>query len=145
MPPSTTPEEKNPHFATPSGEHEGLWSMQWVQHREVRLCSCIPRCRFTQYKCIMCLHIRLSFVNSVMLLYLLYRCESFNGLMRNHNIYANREAPSRDIARSFAVIDHLRFICSGGTNSATDRFDNHPVLLFNFNRGSAQIVINPYN
>ena len=35
VPPSTTPEEKNPHFATPSGEHEGLWSMQWVQHREV--------------------------------------------------------------------------------------------------------------
>ena len=58
----------------------------------------------------------------------LYKCESFNGLMWTHNIYANRAAASRDIARSFAVIDHLRFMCSGGTNSSTDRFDNYPVL-----------------
>ena len=27
VPPSTTPEK---HFTSPSGEHEGLWSMQWV-------------------------------------------------------------------------------------------------------------------
>ena len=34
------------------------------------------------------------------------RCESFNSILRTYNIYANRGAPSRDIANSFAVMDH---------------------------------------
>ena len=49
------------------------------------------------------------------------RCESFNSLLRAYNIYANRGAPSRDIANSFAVMDHLRFICSGGIVDGSHR------------------------
>lgn len=42
------------------------------------------------------------------------RYESFNGFMRAQNIYGNRQAPSRDIAKNFAVLEHLKFICSDG-------------------------------
>ena len=42
------------------------------------------------------------------------RYESFNPILRTYNVYANRAAPSRDMANIFAVMDHLRFICSGG-------------------------------
>lgn len=34
--------------------------------------------------------------------------------MRTQNIYSNRQAPSRDVAKSFSVLNHLRFVCSGG-------------------------------
>lgn len=56
-------------------------------------------------------------------LYLLYlcRCETFNSLIRARNVYANRLAPSRDIARSFAVIEYLRFLCAGGTLDGASR------------------------
>ena len=45
----------------------------------------------------------------------IYRCETYNSLIRARNIYANRLAPSRDIAHAFATLGHLRFICSGGS------------------------------
>lgn len=43
-----------------------------------------------------------------------YRCETFNSLIRTRNIFGNKQAPSRDIAHGFAVLEHLRFVCSGG-------------------------------
>ncbi|KAL5488729.1 hypothetical protein EMCRGX_G017714 [Ephydatia muelleri] len=42
------------------------------------------------------------------------RCESYNGVIRSHNIYANKHAPSKDIANSFAIQESIRFFCSGG-------------------------------
>jgi len=42
------------------------------------------------------------------------RCESFNGILRSYSVYGNRRASSRDIATQFAVVEQLRFICSGG-------------------------------
>ena len=42
------------------------------------------------------------------------RCESFNGMIRAQNVYSNKLSPSRDIAHSFAVLGHLRYIISGG-------------------------------
>ena len=42
------------------------------------------------------------------------RCESFNSRMRTYNIYGNKAAPSRDIAMSFAVAEHLKYMASGG-------------------------------
>lgn len=41
--------------------------------------------------------------------------------MRSKNIYANRAAPSRDIARNFAVLEHLRFLCAGGVTTQSQR------------------------
>ena len=43
-----------------------------------------------------------------------YRCESFNSLVRSQNIYSNRRSPSTDIATSFATLDYLQYIVSGG-------------------------------
>ena len=34
--------------------------------------------------------------------------------MRLQNIFGNKQAPSRDIANHFAVVEHLRYICNGG-------------------------------
>ena len=42
------------------------------------------------------------------------RFEAFNLLMRTQNVYGNRHSPSRDISNNFAVLEYLRFICSGG-------------------------------
>jgi hypothetical protein len=42
------------------------------------------------------------------------RFESFNSLVRTQNIFGNRQSPSRDIAFRFAVLQNLRYICSGG-------------------------------
>ena len=50
-----------------------------------------------------------------------FRCETFNSLIRARNIFANRLAPSRDIAQGFSAIEHLRFICSGGSLSESAR------------------------
>ena len=54
-----------------------------------------------------------------------YRCETFNSLIRTRNIFGNKQAPSRDIAHGFAVLEHLRFVCSGGsfTMDGKQRFD----------------------
>ena len=50
-----------------------------------------------------------------------YRCETFNSLIRTRNIFGNKQAPSRDIAHGFAVLEHLRFVCSGGLLSMDGR------------------------
>ncbi|KAL5506819.1 hypothetical protein EMCRGX_G008563 [Ephydatia muelleri] len=42
------------------------------------------------------------------------RCESFNSDVRAQNIYSNRQAPSRDIGKHFAVLEHVRHIIDGG-------------------------------
>lgn len=42
------------------------------------------------------------------------RYEAFNSVVRAQNIYGNRHSPSKDIAYNFAVLQHLRFLCSGG-------------------------------
>ena len=51
-----------------------------------------------------------------------FRCESFNGTIRAHNIYANRHAPSKDIATSFAIQQSIRFVCSGGHFDPSERY-----------------------
>ena len=50
-----------------------------------------------------------------LLLYNIHRCETFNSLVRTRNIFGNKQAPSRDIAQGFSVLEHLRFICAGGS------------------------------
>lgn len=45
---------------------------------------------------------------------LYYRYETFNSVMRAQNIFGNKHAPSRDIANNLAVLEYIRFICSGG-------------------------------
>eukprot|EP00731_Ephydatia_muelleri_P006511 Em0003g759a len=42
------------------------------------------------------------------------RCESFNSDVRAQNIYSNRQAPSRDSGKHFAVLEHVRHIVDGG-------------------------------
>ncbi|XP_064391380.1 uncharacterized protein LOC135339165 isoform X2 [Halichondria panicea] len=42
------------------------------------------------------------------------RCESFNGLMREHNLHTNRQSSSRDIAKRFAVMEQLYFLLNKG-------------------------------
>lgn len=49
------------------------------------------------------------------------RCESFNSTVRLQNIFGNKQAPSRDIANHFAVVEHLRFICDGGNYNGNER------------------------
>ena len=49
------------------------------------------------------------------------RCESFNSVLRTHNVYGNWAGPSRDIATTFPIQEQLRFICSGGVLSGADR------------------------
>ena len=41
------------------------------------------------------------------ILFLCARCEAFNSNVRMHNVFSNRRAPSRDIARNFAVLNYL--------------------------------------
>ena len=41
------------------------------------------------------------------------RFEAFNSLIRTQNVFGNKQAPSRDIAITFAHIEHLRSLCSG--------------------------------
>ena len=55
--------------------------------------------------------------------YLKYRCESFNSSVRLQNIYGNKQAPSRDIANHFAIVEHLRYICGGGLFNSNERLD----------------------
>eukprot|EP00731_Ephydatia_muelleri_P020757 Em0013g484a len=51
------------------------------------------------------------------------RCESYNAAIRGCNIYANRHAPSKDIATSFAIQESIRFVCSGGHYDALEKFE----------------------
>eukprot|EP00731_Ephydatia_muelleri_P002916 Em0001g2916a len=70
--------------------------------------------------------------------YLKYRCESFNSSVRLQNIYGNKQAPSRDIANHFAIVEHLRYICGGGLFNSNERcskgvkdlYDTHEVQGF---------------
>lgn len=41
--------------------------------------------------------------------------ESFNAVIRAKSVHSNRQAPSRDIARSFAQCNRVRHILSGGS------------------------------
>ena len=50
------------------------------------------------------------------------RYEAFNSTLRPHNIHSNRLAPSRDIAKSFSVMEQLKFICGGGSIPDGDSF-----------------------
>eukprot|EP00731_Ephydatia_muelleri_P028790 Em0020g434a len=45
------------------------------------------------------------------------RFESFNSNVRMYNVFGNRLAPSRDIAKRFCTLQHLRYICHGGNAS----------------------------
>ena len=62
-----------------------------------------------------------------------YRCETFNSLIRTRNIFGNKQAPSRDIAHGFAVLEHLRFVCSGGplTKDGRERLDPSVIVTIN--------------
>lgn len=48
-----------------------------------------------------------------------FRCESFNSHIRSHNIFSNKQAPRRDIAHRYSVLEHIRFTCS------SKRYVNH--------------------
>lgn len=63
----------------------------------------------------------LSLTSSLIVTYSFYRCETFNSLIRARSVYANRLAPSRDIAKSFAMIEYMQFLCAGGTLDGTIR------------------------
>ena len=43
------------------------------------------------------------------------RFEAFNSFIRSQNVFANRLAPSRDIAHKLAVIEYLRYLCSSNS------------------------------
>ena len=45
---------------------------------------------------------------------LYYRYESFNSNLRAQNIYGNKQAPSKDICQSFATMQYLHHVMSGG-------------------------------
>ncbi|KZT50729.1 hypothetical protein CALCODRAFT_406879, partial [Calocera cornea HHB12733] len=42
------------------------------------------------------------------------RYEAFNGVFRRCSVLSNRQAPSRDIAHTFAHFDRIQHITSGG-------------------------------
>lgn len=44
----------------------------------------------------------------------LYRCEAFNGILRQQNMSTNHHAASRDTVSAFARREHLRFLADGG-------------------------------
>ncbi|KAL5491858.1 hypothetical protein EMCRGX_G017223 [Ephydatia muelleri] len=58
------------------------------------------------------------------------RCESYNAAIRGRNIYANRHAPSKDIATSFAIQESIRFVCSGGHYDALEKCGDELVKLY---------------
>ena len=48
---------------------------------------------------------------------LMFRCESLNSILRNFNVHGNRQAPSRDIATSFAISTALHIMaCASGSD-----------------------------
>jgi hypothetical protein len=42
------------------------------------------------------------------------RYEAYNSVFRAASVYSNRMAPSRDIARSFAALERVKHIATGG-------------------------------
>lgn len=54
--------------------------------------------------------------------------ESFNALIRNASVFSNRQAPSRDIARTFSAASRLRHLMSGGMFPVpVDALDSGPL------------------
>ena len=103
----TSKESKISPPITSCWQHGWLWAHFGIRYRKV--CTIIAA-----YKVLlMCFHS--------------YRCETFNSLIRARNIFGNKQAPSRDIAHGFAVIEHLRFVCSGGslTMDGNQRLDSY--------------------
>ena len=58
--------------------------------------------------------------------------ESFNAVIRDHSVYSNRQAPSRDIAVGFAHANRIRLLVSGGSfqerNITTSRKNGQLVI-----------------
>ena len=59
----------------------------------------------------------------------LFRFEAENSFLRAQNIYSNRQAPSRDICNSFAVLNDLRHISSGGYIASGSRHRYSLILV----------------
>eukprot|EP00731_Ephydatia_muelleri_P000135 Em0001g135a len=51
------------------------------------------------------------------------RFESFNSYVRTYNVFGNRLGPSRDIAKRFCNLQHLRHICHGGNAGGSMQSD----------------------
>ena len=90
----------------------------------MRVCLCVHVCVcvrvYVWYKRIVQ---EIDFGYVLQLKYRKYRCESFNSSVRLQNIYGNKQAPSRDIANHFAIVEHLRYICGGGLFNSNERLD----------------------
>ena len=59
------------------------------------------------------------------------RFESFNSFIRVHNIFGNKSAPSKDIARRFGELEQLRHICEGGLVLHGHRYNiiSYPMIM----------------
>eukprot|EP00731_Ephydatia_muelleri_P021977 Em0014g568a len=53
--------------------------------------------------------------------------KKFVGTVKVHlqNIYGNKQAPSRDIAKHFATVEHLCYICGGGLFNSNESMDDN--------------------
>ena len=60
--------------------------------------------------------------------YFSFRFESFNLNVWNYNVHGNRLAPSRDIAMCFCILQHLRYICHGGSERYTCKQKVHHIM-----------------
>lgn len=59
--------------------------------------------------------------------------------MRSYNIHGNRKACSRDIATKFAIIEQVRFLCSGRSgDAAASRYNSSVHEDFYF------VIMEPY-
>ncbi|PLW06567.1 hypothetical protein PCANC_26024 [Puccinia coronata f. sp. avenae] len=78
--------------------------------------------------------------------------ESYNGVLRQSSIHSNRQAPGRDLARSFDNYSNLKYLVSGGmlyeensknwenpTNEVTDIFTNNPDIQRSMGFNSAKV------
>ena len=97
MSPTIPFETQGTPFAAFMGEHARLWSNDGIQHGEVTIFTC-NKLMFDIFTCIS----------------LNYRCENFNGVMREHNLHSNRHASSRDIAERFSIMEQANFLCHQG-------------------------------
>ena len=65
--------------------------------------------------------------------------ESFHTITRNHSIHSNRQAPSRDIGRTFATQEALRHVVRGGYWQQDGRWDRAGLAVRSFIEGNAAI------